>query len=83
MVKEVVTKCNRCGSTEDVEEFTITRGGETREVDLCGEHKEPLIELYEIATTPAAVPAPAKRPAVRRGSTRHAVVPIEDWQQGN
>lgn len=83
MVKEVsvVTKCNVCGGTDAVEEFTITRDGSKREVDLCGQHKGPLIELYDVGTEPQAAPAPGRR---GRGAapTRHAVVAIEDWEQG-
>jgi hypothetical protein len=73
VVKEIITKCNECGSTDEVEEFTITRGGEKREVDLCGDHKGPLVKVFELGEDAPKVTHPRKG---RRGS--HSVVAIED-----
>ncbi|MFC9231022.1 hypothetical protein ACFTZI_19015 [Streptomyces decoyicus] len=76
MAKEVISRCDKCGASEDVQEFTITYGGETKEVDVCPEHGGPVLELFELGTEPQ--PTPARR----KGRTAHAVVPIEDWQGG-
>ncbi|MEV5084977.1 hypothetical protein AB0K74_41605 [Streptomyces sp. NPDC056159] len=74
MAKEVVSKCDRCGTSEGAQEFNITYGGETRELDLCPEHSGPILELFELGKVLG------KRPTSRR--TGHAVVPIEEWQEG-
>lgn len=76
MAREVVelVKCDKCGSEDDVEGFTIIRDGKPKDVDLCGPHKAPLVELYELGTGQRA----AKPKKAARGS--HAVVAIEDWK---
>ena len=71
MAKEVISRCDECGSTEDTEEFTIIRNGQKKDVDLCGEHKAPLVKLYELGATS---PTRRGRPAA------HSVVAIEDWK---
>jgi hypothetical protein len=81
VVKEVVAKCNVCGATEDVEEFTIIRAGEAREVDACAEHRAPLVELYETGEAPQKAAPPQRSGDGRRGGNRHSIVPIEDWQK--
>ena len=75
MAKEVISRCDKCGTSEDVQEFQITRGGETRDVDLCSEHGGPVNEAFDLGTARNA--APKSRKATRGG---HAVVAIEDWR---
>jgi hypothetical protein len=71
VVKEVISRCNICGTSVDgVEEFTITIGGETRDVDLCTEDAAPIVAAFEAG-------APVE-PKTKRGRSSHAVVPIED-----
>jgi len=75
VVRELIelARCDVCGSDEEVEGFTVSRGGKPKDVDLCGEHKAPLVELYDLGTDRKA-PKPRKAPA-----SKHAVVAIEDW----
>lgn len=75
MAKEVIelVRCDVCGTDDDVEGFTIIRGGKPKDVDLCGEHRGPLVELYGLGVEQAA-PQPKKS-----ARTGHAVVAIEDW----
>lgn len=78
MAREVVIRCDRkgCGSTDETEEFVITRAGKKKTIALCGEHKGPLVELYDLGEDGQAAAPP------RRGRARaaHSVVPIEDWE---
>jgi hypothetical protein len=74
VVKEIIARCDECGSTEGVQEFQIVYGGKPKGVDLCAEHGGPLIALYELGQDPEPVQAAAPK----RGRIRHAVVPIED-----
>jgi hypothetical protein len=74
VVKEIIAKCDECGSTEGVQEFQIVYGGKPKSVDLCAEHAGPLIALYELGQDSES--EQAARP--KRGRVRHAVVPIED-----
>ncbi|MCP9207823.1 hypothetical protein [Streptomyces cucumeris] len=75
MAKEVIelVRCDVCGTDDDVEGFTIIRGGKPKDVDLCGEHRGPLVELYGLGVEQAA---PRTKKSARTG---HAVVAIEDW----
>ncbi|MEU8780078.1 hypothetical protein [Streptomyces sp. NPDC048637] len=77
MAKEVIelVRCDRCGTEDDVEGFTIIRDGEPKDVDLCGTHKGPLVELYDLG---AEQEAPRRRSG-KGARTSHAVVAIEDW----
>jgi hypothetical protein len=77
VAKEVISRCDKCGTAEDVQEFKITYGGETKEVDLCPEHGGPVLEAFELGSEPPKAPAPRRG---RRSS--HSVVPIEDWKPG-
>lgn len=74
MVKEVIARCDRCGATEGVREFTITLEGVTKDVDLCGEHGAPVIEVFELGAEDQP------KPKQRRGRSAHSVVPIEEWE---
>ncbi|MFJ9423408.1 hypothetical protein [Streptomyces sp. NPDC101249] len=76
MAREVIelVRCDVCGGDEDVEGFTIVRDGKPKDVDLCGTHKAPLVELYELGAAQAEPQKPKK------ASQRHAVVAIEDWK---
>ncbi|MDL5204976.1 hypothetical protein [Streptomyces sp. ALI-76-A] len=76
MAREVIelVKCDECGGTDDVEGFTVIRDGKPKDVDLCGEHKAPLVRLYALGAAPKAA---SPRKAARGG---HAVVAIEDWK---
>lgn len=77
MAKETISRCDECGAVNDVQEFRITYGGETREVDLCPDHGGPLLALFEKGAKVG------QRPASKgRARSAHAVVPIEEWQQG-
>ncbi|MBT2541961.1 hypothetical protein J7E99_14915 [Streptomyces sp. ISL-44] len=73
MAKELISRCDECGTSEDVEEFTITYGDETKDVDACPKHAKPLHKLFEAGTARATSPAPRKA-----GRSAHAVVPVED-----
>ncbi|MFJ7590203.1 hypothetical protein ACIQZO_23020 [Streptomyces sp. NPDC097617] len=75
MAKEVISRCDECGTSEGVEEITITYRGRTREVDACPEHGGPAIALFELGTDKPSTP-PARTSG---GRSAHAVVPIEDW----
>jgi hypothetical protein len=78
VAREVIIKCDKCGGTDEAEEFQLDRNGETRTVAACAEHKVPLVELYELGEAPSKTPA-------KRGPGRpptHSVVPIEDWKPG-
>jgi hypothetical protein len=83
VVKEVISRCNICGSVDGVEEFTITRAGTPKVVDACAEHGAPLIALYDPGETPQKA-APRQRGGAdrRSGGSRHSIVPIEDWKEG-
>lgn len=73
MAKEVISRCDECGATEDVREFTITpEGDETKTVDLCPEHAGPVLAVYALGTEERP------KPKARRSRSGHAVVPIED-----
>ncbi len=75
MAKEVISRCDVCGTSEDVQEFKITHGDETKTVDLCPEHGGPVIEVFNLGTdTQKAAPKPKGR------RSAHAVVPIEEWE---
>ncbi|THA41831.1 hypothetical protein [Streptomyces sp. A1547] len=74
MAKELISRCDVCGTSDDVQEFTII-WNESKTVDLCPDHAGPLFELYELGTTvKATTPAPRKG-----GRSAHGVIPIEDW----
>ncbi|MGW6571685.1 hypothetical protein ACWGAN_05850 [Streptomyces sp. NPDC054945] len=75
MAKELISRCDECGTSEGVEEITITYRGKTREVDACPEHGGPAIALFELGTDKPTTP-PARTGG---GRSAHAVVPIEDW----
>ncbi|MFF1776933.1 hypothetical protein [Streptomyces virginiae] len=75
MAKETISRCDKCGTREGVEEITITYRGQTREVDACPEHGGPAIALFELGTDKPTTP-PAR---TRGGRSDHAVVAIEDW----
>ncbi|MGW6535239.1 hypothetical protein ACWGBV_18475 [Streptomyces sp. NPDC055051] len=79
MAKEVVSRCDECGTTEGVREFVIIVGEKPREVDLCPEHAAPLLKLYDLGVEAATSKPPATRPRKQGG---HAVIAIEDWQEG-
>ncbi|MFD3464787.1 hypothetical protein ACFWWM_00165 [Streptomyces sp. NPDC058682] len=73
MAKELISRCDKCGTSVDVEEFTITYGGETKDVDLCPDHSAPVLEVFELGAVPQQAPASRKG-----GRSAHAVIPIED-----
>jgi hypothetical protein len=76
VAKEVISRCDECGTTEDVQEFTITYGGETKDVDLCPEHGGPVLKVFTLGTeVQNSTPKPRKS-----SRSSHAVVAIEDWQ---
>ncbi|MFC7979492.1 hypothetical protein ACFUT3_30195 [Streptomyces cinereoruber] len=75
MAKEVISRCDKCGKTEGVEEFTIIRDGSPREVDLCPVDAAPVVEAYDLGTDSA----PATKRATRGRRGGHAVIAIEDW----
>lgn len=77
MAKEVISRCDVCGTSEGAQEFRITHGGEARDVDLCPEHAAPVLKVYELGTRPGRAPS---KPRSNRSA--HAVIPIEEWQQG-
>lgn len=74
MAKEVISRCDVCGTNEEVEEFKIERKGVAKLVDLCVEHGKPVVEVFELGATGTKVPARRGRPS------SHSVVPIEDWK---
>ncbi|MFE0648565.1 hypothetical protein ACFVZH_08275 [Streptomyces sp. NPDC059534] len=76
MAKEVISRCDECGSTEGVEEFTIIRDGVPKDVDLCAPHAAPVIRAYDLGATSTSVAKKATKG--RRGG--HAVIAIEDWE---
>ncbi|MFD6970155.1 hypothetical protein [Streptomyces sp. NPDC059949] len=73
MAKELISRCDECGTSEGVQEFTITYGGKTKDVDACPEHAGPILALFELGADAKATPAPRKG-----GRSAHAVIPIED-----
>lgn len=74
MVKEVIARCDKCRSDENVREFSIIIEGVTKELDLCEKHGKPLVELHALGVVPTRTKGrPASGPR-----TAHAVVPIED-----
>lgn len=72
MAKEVISRCDKCGTSEDVQEITIIIGGDTKTVDLCPGDLGPVVEVFELG---AAEQSKSKQ---RRGRSAHAVVPVED-----
>lgn len=56
--------CDKCGSKEGAESFTIKGNAGTARVDLCAEDRKPIEEL--IALTAPAAPRRGGRP---KGST--------------
>ena len=74
MAKEVISRCDVCGTSEDVQEFKIEHGGQAKTVDLCPEHGGPVLKLFELGTD--------EKPPVKKAKG-HAVVAIEDWAPGN
>jgi hypothetical protein len=76
VAKEVISRCDECGTSEDVQEFTITYGGETKDVDLCPEHGGPVIRVFELGTEVQNAAAKPRKPS----RSSHAVVAIEDWK---
>ncbi|MCB5179487.1 hypothetical protein [Streptomyces antimicrobicus] len=73
MAKEVISRCDECGASEGVQEFTITYGNQTKTVDACPEHAAPVLALFELGTDAQ----PAQKPR-KGGRSAHAVIPIED-----
>jgi hypothetical protein len=77
VAKEVISRCDVCGATEDVQEITITPEGDpSKTVDLCPEHGGPVLELYALGVEGDPKPKTKRRPG--RPSS-HSVVPIEEW----
>ncbi|MFF0481036.1 hypothetical protein [Streptomyces sp. NPDC004435] len=76
MAKEVVSRCDECGTTEGVREFIVSVDVHTRELDLCPEHAAPLLRLYDLGTEVSTGRKASSK--ARKGG--HAVVAIEDWQ---
>ena len=74
MVKEVISRCDVCGTSEEVEEVEIKLQGVTKSVDLCGEHRAPVVEVFDLGTE-----VTSKGRARKGGRSSHAVVPIEEW----
>jgi hypothetical protein len=75
VAKEVISRCDECGATEGVRQFTITpEGDETKDVDLCAEHAGPVFKVYALGVEEQ----PKSRG--RKARQTHAVVPIEDWE---
>jgi hypothetical protein len=70
VAKEVISRCDVCGTTEGVEEVSITIGGEARTVDLCENDRAPVLKVFEVGQ--------GVKPKKRGGRSAHAVVPIED-----
>jgi hypothetical protein len=73
VAREVIVKCDKCGSTDETEEFGVTRNGQSRTVAACGEHKGPLVELFDLGEE-------ERKPKARRTRSTHAIVPIEEWE---
>jgi hypothetical protein len=71
VARVVIIKCDTCASSDEAEEFQITRDGETRTVAACAEHKRPLVEAFDRGEA-------EDRPKRGRRRNVHAVVPIED-----
>jgi hypothetical protein len=43
-----VASCDQCGSEGDIESFRITSATQTMHLDLCPEHREPLVQVMDI-----------------------------------
>ncbi|MFI8890492.1 hypothetical protein [Streptomyces paradoxus] len=71
-----IAKCDVCGSDDDVSEAVVTLDGDTREIDLCREHKGPLAEVMVKGRPVEQIRAPRKRATPKK--VAHSVVPIED-----
>ncbi|MEV7589748.1 hypothetical protein AB0O42_05695 [Streptomyces sp. NPDC089922] len=74
MAKELISRCDECGSTEGAEEFVIIRNGVQRETDLCADHKRPVVEAFE-----RGVESASNRKPRQGGRSAHSVIPIEEW----
>lgn len=72
MAKEVISRCDECGTADDVQEFTISYEGRTVDVDLCKEHGYPVLTAFEKGRPKDAAPKRGRKKAV------HSVVPVED-----
>ena len=58
MAREYIDKCDQCGETEGVTKFQIHTSESLCEVDLCGEHGQPIVKLMALGR---AVSSPTAR----------------------